>query len=57
LAIVYCLLDIEAHLAFFFGHAVAAAVHLNSLNVVVKIAKMPYFPIETKNRRPVLWLC
>jgi hypothetical protein len=33
--------------------AIVAAVHLNSLNVVVKIAKVPSFPIETKNHLPL----
>jgi hypothetical protein len=33
--------------------AIVAAVHLNSLNVVVKIAKMPSFPIETKTHLPL----
>jgi hypothetical protein len=53
LAIVSCLLDIEAHLEFFFVHTLVAAAHRNSLRVVVKIPKMPFFPIEPKSHHPL----
>ena len=52
LYIACCLLDIEAHLEFIFGHTLVAAVHRNSLRVVVKIPKIS-FSIEPKSHHPL----